>query len=81
MKLFLRYLVRPINLLWLALLVAAVWALGYLPVKEIWSTLQGLNPLDLGLWLAFNLFILMIFQFADHCQSSVKITLPCIFPE
>jgi hypothetical protein len=47
-------------LLWLALLVAAVWALGYLPVKEIWSTLQGLNPLDLGLWLAFNLFILMI---------------------
>jgi len=60
MKLLSRYLLRPINLLWLVLLVAAVWALDYLPIKEIWSTLQGLNPIELGLWLAFNLFILMV---------------------
>ncbi|OGO32430.1 MAG: hypothetical protein A2Z16_02540 [Chloroflexi bacterium RBG_16_54_18] len=60
MKTPLRYLARPINLLWLVLLVAAIWALDYLPIKEIWSTLRGLDPLDLGLWLAFNLFILMV---------------------
>lgn len=60
MKAFLRFLARPINLLWLALLVAAVWAVNYLPVGEIWATLQGLNPLNLAVWLSFNIFIVLV---------------------
>lgn len=73
MKLLSRYLLRPINLLWLVLLVAAVWALDYLPIKEIWSTLQGLNPIELGLWLALTCHPHGIVQplVVDHSPAGV----------
>lgn len=60
MKTLWKYLARPVNLLWLVLLAAAVWAASYLPYREIWETLQGLDALDLGVWLSFNILIVLV---------------------